>query len=77
MFTESIINYHKKTIARFYSINQSLFPHYNTFLLSATTTKKNPLALYINQKNNPAIARTKSREKRKRKKALLSYVISQ
>ena len=31
--------------------------------------KKNPVALYINRKNNPVNARTKSREKEK--KALL------
>ena len=77
--TEPTINYHKKTIALFYSVNQSLSPHYNTSLLSLTTLysiKKKPRRLiYKSKKNNPENARAKSREKEK--KALLSYVTGQ
>ena len=60
--TESTINYHKKTISLLYFVNQSLSPLHSF----STTTKKDPVALYINRKNNPEIARTKSSNKRKK-----------
>ena len=59
-------------MALLYSVNQSLSPPLQRFLLSDSPTllllKKNAVALYTSykpKKNNPENARTKSREKRK------------
>ena len=73
MTTESKINYRKKNNSP--SLRRqtiSLSPLQQLFCL---LYKKKSVALYINRKNNPEIARTKSHEKRK--KSLLSYVIGQ
>ena len=62
----------KKQQPFFTPSNNLSLPTTTTFLLAL---QKKSVALYINRKNNPEIARTKSHEKRK--KSLLSYVIGQ